>query len=80
MRNASNWGLITYEQDWLNTEFDGVEAVHSDVTLGDTWLTQMASAAAKNKMTIQYCMAESRHILHALQTPVVTQVRVVASF
>ncbi|KAK7102674.1 uncharacterized protein [Littorina saxatilis] len=76
LRNASSWGLITYEQDWLNAEFDGViEPLHSDVTLGDTWLTQMASAAAKNKMTIQYCMAGSRHIMHALQTPVVTQAR-----
>ncbi|KAK7102304.1 hypothetical protein V1264_020541 [Littorina saxatilis] len=75
MRNASAWGLLTYEQDWLNVEFDSVQALHTDVTMGDTWLTQMASAAVQNKMTVQYCMSESRHIMHALQTNVVTQTR-----
>ncbi|KAK7102302.1 hypothetical protein V1264_020540 [Littorina saxatilis] len=73
LENATSWGLVTYEQDWLNVEFDKVDALHSDVSLGDTWLTQMGKAAAKNGITIEYCMSPSRHIMHALQTNAVTQ-------
>lgn len=74
MANASSWGLHTYEQDWLNKEFAGTKALLSDITLGARWLDQMAAAAVKNGMTIQYCMANSRHVMQALKNSVVTQV------
>ena len=62
-------------QDWLNKQFAGTEALLSDVNLGGRWLNQMASAAVKANMTVQYCMSNSRHIMQALQNSVVTQVR-----
>jgi hypothetical protein len=49
-------------------------ALLSDLQLGSRWLSQMAAGAAKNNMTIQYCMSNSRHVMHALLTDVVTQV------
>ena len=74
LANASSWRLNTYEQDWLNKEFAGAKALVSDVTLGARWLNQMASGAVTNGMTIQYCMANSRHVMQALENSVVTQV------
>jgi hypothetical protein len=29
MYNSSQWGLATYEQDWLNTEYDHVRCTFS---------------------------------------------------
>lgn len=73
--NSSRWGLYTYEQDWLNKEFGGCLALLSDLQLGARWLNQMAAGAAKNNVTIQYCMSNSRHVMQALQNSVVTQAR-----
>ncbi|XP_076448120.1 uncharacterized protein LOC143284887 [Babylonia areolata] len=76
LTNASHWGLYTYEQDWLDVEFEGVHALHSDLTLGAKWLRQMAQGAVVNNMTIQYCMSPARDILQTLENSVVTQARV----
>lgn len=65
----------TYFQDWLNVEFDSLNVTVEDVQVGRLWLRQMGEAAARNGITVQYCMAPSRAILQALEIPVVTQVR-----
>ena len=46
----------------------------SDIHVGRDWLRQMGDGARKNGMTIQYCMAEFRHLMQSLEIPVVTQV------
>ncbi|KAK6196067.1 hypothetical protein SNE40_001362 [Patella caerulea] len=73
--NAKRWGLILYEQDWLDVEFAGVNALLTQIDLGRTWLMQMGKAARNNDLTIQYCMSNPRHILQSLEIPVVTQAR-----
>ncbi|XP_067662761.1 uncharacterized protein [Haliotis asinina] len=73
--NGRKWGLLTYEQDWLNVEFAGVPSLTYDAYLGETWLNQMGRGAAKNGVTIQYCMANSRHLLQGISIPAVTQAR-----
>nr|KAG5710636.1 hypothetical protein BaRGS_013282 [Batillaria attramentaria] len=76
LANATKaWGLYTYEQDWLNREFSGMDALLSDINLGATWLNQMAEGAVKSNLTVQYCMSNSRHIMQALLNSVVTQAR-----
>ena len=56
LRNASDWGMIVYEQDWLYTEFLGLNAtLQSSATGARKWLTQMATAASRVGVTIQYC-------------------------
>jgi len=55
MRNATEWGMVVYEQDWLYTEFLGLNATTQSVTGAKKWLTQMATAAARVGVTIQYC-------------------------
>jgi len=56
------------------TKVNHIGALHSDLTLGTRWLTQMATAARRCGMTIQYCMSQPRHVLTALLLPSVTQV------
>ena len=56
MRNTTDWGMVVYEQDWLYTEFLGLNAtLLQSVTGARKWLTQMATAASRVGVTIQYC-------------------------
>ena len=75
MRNSSQWGLRIYEQDWLDTEFDNFGPLTQSATLATQWLAQMAAAAEKHGITIQYCMSYCRHILASVALPSVTQAR-----
>ena len=73
--NSSQWGLFMYEQDWLDTEYDNVVHLNTNATAGRTWLMQMGTAAARNDMTIQYCMSHCRHIMQSVEIPAVTNAR-----
>lgn len=76
MESSRKWGLYTYEQDWLDVEFQEMNALYQNATLGRTWLQQMGAAAAKNGLTIQYCMAYARHAMQSVELAAVTQARV----
>eukprot|EP00397_Hematodinium_sp_SG-2012_P005644 GEMP01005666.1.p1 GENE.GEMP01005666.1~~GEMP01005666.1.p1 ORF type:complete len:783 (-),score=179.11 GEMP01005666.1:1622-3895(-) len=76
LREARDWGMTVYEQDWLNLEFTSVSALYQSATLARTWLLQMGEAAANLGLNIQYCMAYPRHIISSLELPAVTQARV----
>ena len=67
--------METYEQDWLCTEFDGMNATKQNATLARDWLIQMGKGASKSKVAIQYCMAYPRHVMQSVEIPSVTQVR-----
>jgi hypothetical protein len=53
MESSRKWGLYTYEQDWLDREFDDVKQLTTNASLARTWLMQMGTAAAKHGLTIQ---------------------------
>lgn len=74
--NSSRWGLLTYEQDWLNHQTLDFTPLLTDTDLGKRWLHQMGSSAQKFNMTVQYCMSLSRHVLQSVEIQSVTQVRV----
>ncbi|XP_041369520.1 uncharacterized protein LOC121383515 [Gigantopelta aegis] len=74
--SSRKWGLVTYEQDWLDREFEEMHATVTDISLGRTWLLQMGRAARNNGLTIQYCMSLPRHAMQSIEVPVVTQARV----
>ncbi|XP_071097695.1 uncharacterized protein [Haliotis cracherodii] len=74
-KKAKGWGLILYEQDWLNAQLLGLEALQNNLELGQRWLEQMGKGAQKNGMTIQYCMSLPREALQSLTVPTVTQAR-----
>jgi len=75
MQSSRKWGLTTYEQDWLDDEFDRFLPLTTSATLGRTWLKQMGTAAANNGISIQYCMSHCRHMLASVEIPAVTQAR-----
>lgn len=64
-----------YEQDWLNTEYDSMMHLNTNASAGRTWLMQMGTAAARNDLTIQYCMSWPRHIMQSVEIPAVTNAR-----
>ena len=70
-----DWGLILYEQDWLNRQTCDFTPLRTDIHLGHQWLTSMGAAAEQVGMNLQYCMSLSRHILTALEVPRVTHAR-----
>jgi len=74
LRNASDWGMVVYEQDWLYTEFLGLNATQT-ATGARKWLTQMSTAAARVGVTIQYCMEMARFVLQSSTLASVTQIR-----
>ena len=79
-RNSSVWGLYNYEQDWLYTEFVGLNYTLSNATAAATWLDQMGAAADAASLTMQFCMAWPRFVLHSLRLPAVTQARASADY
>jgi hypothetical protein len=72
---VNEWGLTTYEQDWLFNEFEGVDALLTNISLARTWLLEMGLGAQAAGVTIQYCMPFPRHMLQSVEIMPVTQVR-----
>jgi hypothetical protein len=72
---AHSWGLVLYEQDWLNVQTIGFLPTRTNIDLGEQWLTSMGAAAEQVGINIQYCMSLPRHILQAFQIPRVTHAR-----
>lgn len=75
MTDARAWGLVLYEQDWLNVQTIQFRPLRVDINLGEQWLKSMGAAADKTGLNIQYCMALPRHILQSLEIPRVTHAR-----
>jgi hypothetical protein len=72
---AHNWGLVLYEQDWLDRQTIDFLPTRTDIHLGHQWLMSMGEAGEKIGMNIQYCMSLPRHMLTALHIPRVTHAR-----
>ncbi|CAF2075690.1 unnamed protein product [Rotaria magnacalcarata] len=72
---AHDWGLVLYEQDWLDHQTIDFLPTRTDINIGYQWLMSMGEAGEKLGINIQYCMSLPRHILQALQIPRVTQAR-----
>jgi hypothetical protein len=63
---AHDWGVVLYEQDWLESQTTGFTPLYTDIDLEHQWLKSMGDAADKLDIkNIQYCMSLPRHILHA---------------
>lgn len=74
--SVAEWGLGTYEQDWLYNELEGVDALTATYGLARTWMLQMDAGAQAAGVTMQLCMPYARHMLQSVEMPAVTQVRV----
>ena len=76
LTKAKEWGVILYQQDWLNYEYFLLEQAYTDIHLTNRWLTSMGEAADQLDINIHYIMSYPRHFLKALEVPRVTQIRV----
>lgn len=74
------WGLTTYEQDWMCTEYDNVAALQTNVSMGNMWLKGMADGAAGSGRTVQYCMPYVYDVLSAAAYPAVTNARATGDY
>ena len=75
MRNATSWGMVTYEQDWMDFESDEVVAKDMDVVAGGDWMSAIGQGAAAANVGVQLCMSHTRHVLAGAQLRHVTQTR-----
>lgn len=64
-----------YEQDWMVTEYACVDALKTNISMGDLWLYGMAEGAARSGRTVQYCMPTPYEVLSASAYPSVTNAR-----
>lgn len=79
-QQQKGWGLSMYEQDWMCTEYDGVDALQSNVTMGDLWLKGMAAGAEASGRSVQYCMPYPNQVLSAAAYPAVTNARATGDY
>lgn len=75
LHKSSHWGLVVYEQDWLNIQFEGQSQAFTNSTLMRLWLMEMGRAAQDCHVSVQCCMQLPRHIPQSVEIPAVTQVR-----
>ncbi|NVM05081.1 MAG: hypothetical protein HWN67_22360 [Candidatus Helarchaeota archaeon] len=75
MKRAKSWGLVMYEQDWMNNQFRKFKYLRNDVLHARKWLLDMGNAAAKYGITLQYCMATPAMYLQSIELNNVTNAR-----
>eukprot|EP01062_Namystynia_karyoxenos_P070908 TRINITY_DN662_c0_g1_i2.p2 TRINITY_DN662_c0_g1~~TRINITY_DN662_c0_g1_i2.p2 ORF type:complete len:857 (+),score=267.23 TRINITY_DN662_c0_g1_i2:82-2571(+) len=74
------WGLVMYEQDWMNKEYDGQVTLQQNITMGDLWLLGMATGAANSNRTVQYCMPYPHDVMCASSHAAVTNARATGDY
>jgi hypothetical protein len=79
-QQQKGWGLTMYEQDWMCTEYDEVEALQTNISMGDSWLRGMALGVESSNRTQQYCMPYPYDILSASAFPAVTNARATGDY
>lgn len=48
-----NFGIATYEQDFMYSQYDAIDALQQNATLADDWLRAMADNAEAHNLTMQ---------------------------
>ena len=74
--NIASWGVVTYEQDWLNIIYGRSPEMRSTAWAGAAFMDQMARACREKGLTMQYCMAQPRHFLQGSRYENLTTIRV----
>jgi hypothetical protein len=75
MTNCKAWGIETYEQDWLMSQFLDIPYLRNGVDHAEKWFGDMTSAAADKGLTMQICMAGAAELLDSIDKPAVTTSR-----
>lgn len=75
LAGASDWGLETYEQDWLNSQWVGVPWLRQGIDRADRWMADLDAAVGDAGLTMQLCMADAGHLIASVDMPSVTSAR-----
>jgi len=75
MQHCEDWGIETYEQDWLWNQYDYLPWLRQRVERPERWMADLAGAAADHGRTMQLCMPSAAHLLDGLDRPAVTTIR-----
>lgn len=75
MKYAKESNIVVYEQDWMISHSNHFHAFKTELGFGETWLKEMATAASRHGITIQYCMATPAMWMASIKFPNVTNVR-----
>lgn len=75
MRNASDWGVVVYEQDWLVDQYRNLPVLQNNVHVARQWMQNMSDAAVAHGIHIQYCMPLPMDYLESTLHPPVTHIR-----
>jgi hypothetical protein len=75
MKYCNENNIEVYEQDWMRNQMDAFTHLRAEFGAAERWLTQMATAASENGVTIQYCMATPPMWMTSIQFPAVSNVR-----
>ena len=73
--SAKSWGAVTYEQDWLVAQWEGLPWIRQATGRSESWWRSVHDAAVSKGLTVQACMASSAHLLAAVDLPGVTSIR-----
>jgi hypothetical protein len=65
------WGVMTYEQDWLNAN----AAASNTLGHGEKFMDEMARATRANGLAMQYCMSSERHYMQGSKYDNLTTIR-----
>ncbi len=76
IRYIAGSGVVCYEQDWLNVIYQHSPALVTNTAAGDTFTDNMARAAQRRRLSVQYCMALPRFFLQSTRYPNLTTIRV----
>lgn len=74
-KNATEWGLTVYLQDWIQYQVAFMPQMKADLTLERNWLIQMGNGAEKNNINILYCAAMPRQMLQSVEIANVVSIR-----
>jgi len=75
MKDAASWGAITYEQDWLITQYWGLAHLRSRPGRAEEWMAAMDNAASGHGLTMQLCMEGAAHLMDSVDRTSYTTVR-----
>lgn len=75
LEGAAGWGLETYEQDWLNSQWVGVPWLRQGIGRPERWMADLDAAVADAGLTMQLCMADAGHLVASVDMPTVTSIR-----
>jgi hypothetical protein len=66
MEDAVSWGAITYEQDWLVTQYWGLSWLRAEPGRAETWMGNMDAAASGHGLSMQLCMEGAAHLMDSV--------------